>query len=809
MFTSREAPTYTASSPSQGAEAARRSQERVLAVRLAGADFDGPFALRSPSFESLIREWPALREQRDRTRERLVGDLYRLVPTVTDRVRRRQLLDAKRDVFNDRPTTAPDPTLPMEARCGLERFNRLCRSEHALLEMYRPAILRELRESLDRAAHDPRLRLACGYASEALTADLDASGLPAGGDLTPLERGLHAYTSRFVSKCNPFHLFGEMAFCHPSGLAAPNQHEVVLDIGVLLDLERTLLPLAHDRGELWTCLLPFEERGTALQFWVPTPKGRRLIAVARDASLTAIIEFFEHRRAVTGRPTGRLSQLREYVATKLPGDVSAIDERVRQLADRGIIGEYLISNPNAFGAELRGLDPEWDQWVAVLERHHLAMKRSADLGTVHEELRRYNVHAGRPTEPAKTFFVNSYRSIDTQSIEDAVAPVLEELADLKPLFNAFHNFQDYDYVIRAYIRDLLGRTGRRRMPLLELLREFLPKRDQIVERYHPARPGGDPMRQQDGAWRRRLASLTGAVTRGHLQELIAGAPVRQARSLCFVGPVDFADPMFFVTHVYSGERRYLGRYLLNGRTASERRHSDESDALDVELAVPPPPNLNYVVPTYTTGCGFDPRWSHRYARWIDPQDIYVACDAGEIEYRLAPSNVQLRFHYRGFQLAPQLPTEYQILLVGHADAFENPFLRSSVVHTTDDVIYDEGVVYGRVTVRRESWNVSTEVLRPLLVEDDSIRFALRLRESLHRLLTDDSECWYFATHGAGPRPKPRFLDLRNPMSAYAFRRLLEASKSGSRVSFTQMRPMPQELLGRGRGRRVHEVMIEV
>ncbi|HEX8432166.1 MAG TPA: hypothetical protein VF625_12840, partial [Longimicrobium sp.] len=57
---------------------------RLLAVRRAGAAFDGAFRLRAPRFETLLRERAELRAASAALRERLVDALHAAVPRAAD-----------------------------------------------------------------------------------------------------------------------------------------------------------------------------------------------------------------------------------------------------------------------------------------------------------------------------------------------------------------------------------------------------------------------------------------------------------------------------------------------------------------------------------------------------------------------------------------------------------------------------------------------------------------------------------------------------------------------------------------------------
>ncbi len=356
-------------------------------------------------------------------------------------------------------------------------------------------------------------------------------------------------------------------------------------------------------------------------------------------------------------------------------------------------------------------------------------------------------------------------------------------------------------MIRSYLLDYLAQSGRDQVPYLEILRHFLRHHQEIVPRYQPKAHRSQAEQDRRTHQADRLRRLAGRIdTTAALQVLELPYP-GDLRSLCFNGPFDFVERIFYVSNVFAGAGRFAGRYLLHRRQAQESR-CDDGD-LHVELAVPPEPNLNYVVRRFPTGCGFEARYAHKYEHWIDPSEILVMRDGVVIAYRHAVSGRRLRLHYSGFQLAPQLPTEYQLLLVGHADSFHNPFLRKPCVG------YDPGLQVGPVCLRRKSWVVSQDFWGDLPRERSNTRFAAGLRELVQDRLAPN-DLWYY--HNLQDWPwhiKPRFLDLRSPLSAYAFQREITASASEATVSLSPMRPALAHLHHRDGSPVVTELMIEV
>lgn len=757
----------------------RESRVRLLAVRFAGAPLEPPFNLRSPSFDDLLEKRRQRRQFLVELRERLVEALFRAVPTVVDRETRRRVLQTKRRIFKGFQVDSADLPIAPDLLAALTRYRELTAQEETCFGAQTPAILNEIRQQLQEVWAHRRFRLACRQSSPDLVDNLEKEGFPAEGELTSVERGLYAFVSRWTSKANPFHLFAEIAFPPASGIAVDGDHEIVLDSAALLAIERRLLPGVDDPRRIHLVLRPFQRLDENLIFWMPTRPGFRCVArPSGDPVLEATIGFFANQRRRLGRPTGTLAEWLAAGGTR---------ESLEDLCREGILYQYLIPDLDRFGESLHGIDPGLDPGLERMAALHLARVSTAVLES---SIAAIQVHS----------YVNSYRRLDSESFEVAAAEVGPALRALKPCFEE-HNFSTHSYVIHSYLLDYLAHAGRDQVPYLEILRHFLRHRKEIVPRYQPKVHRSQAERDQRTLRTDQLRRLEGRLdTAAALQALALPYP-GGLRSLCFNGPFDFVERIFYVSNIFAGDGRFTGRYLLHRRQAEESRCDD--GGLHVELAVPPEPNLNYVVRRFPNGCGFEARYAHRYERWIDPSEILVARDGAAIAYRDAVSGRRLHFHYSGFLLAPLLSAEYQLLLVGHADSFYNPFLREPREG------YDPGLQVGPVCLRRESWVLGQDFWGDLPRERSSIRFAACLRELMQDRLAP-TDLWYYQSLQDWPRHrKPRFLDLRSPLSAYAFQRELTGPASEAPLSLSPMRPPLTHLHHRDGSPVVTELMIEV
>jgi hypothetical protein len=309
-----------------------------------------------------------------------------------------------------------------------------------------------------------------------------------------------------------------------------------------------------------------------------------------------------------------------------------------------------------------------------------------------------------------------------------------------------------------------------------------------------------------------------------LRQLLSSRPELSdtQRDLCFNGPVDYDTGDFYISNVFQGDGRFASRYLLcrgRRRFARPRPSADDGvstasnlpqDVIDVELVAPPIPNLNYIVPRFPTGCGFEARYSHAYRLWISPGDIDVRAEGERVVYAHAITGHRLRMHYRGFMLAQFLPSEYQLLLAGHGDAFVNPFLRDPAV-TLSGLQHQEELRYGVVYLRREAWDVAASLLRQQVHgPTDELRRAAELRAWMRDNLRSDVDQWYYSLYRSGGAPgKPRLIDLSSPVSSIAFSREVTTNADGLVISFSPMAPGVSHLSERGGVRFMTEHMLEV
>lgn len=780
--------------------------KRLLAVRKAGATFDSIFNLRSARFDALLKEREMLRAELADVRRTLLTRLYEAVPRAADQRTRRQLVQIKRNIFNERLVTGSVPAVANELAQAIETYNSLRQREREILEVHRLEIVAEYRQRIEVLLRNERFRMACLYASPGIFESLEHGRDLPEDRLSALDRGLYAYATKFISKANPFHAFAEVSFPPTAGVTADGQHEIVIDLSAVLRLEQLLLPLADSRTT-WVCLRPyFRESGTC-NFWLSGPT--RLVPLRDHRVLQLAVRFFEEQIRRHERPVGTRADYEAYVLSQIPSHLHDSAKRLlSKLVEQGVVVEYLVTDLGRFAPPLLGISDECDPALKLLQQHHLARVPTHDLPRVHDEISKADQLVSG-TSPIR-YWLNSYNSEDTTPHEHAAEELYNDLSDLKACFGMEHNFVGHDYVFRAFILEYLETRGVSCAPYLEVLRDYLRSKMEIVNRYLPEVHRTPDDRNRHAQWRAQLAAEIGQLSRKRLEEL-SGYPRSHGirRSLCFNGPFDYLRRIYYVSNVFAGDGHFISRYLLHRQTAADVIPRD-GESIDVELATPSWRNLNYVVRHCDVGCGFEARYAHRYRRWIDPSEIAIELRSGQVVYRHASSGAILRIHYRGFLLSQMLPSEYQLLLLGHADTFHNPFRRTDTLTGGCALRHDPGLYYGAICVRREQWVSQKAVLADLGREQDELQFAVLLREWVHQHLREGADEWYFmAVDPRAKRRKPRFLDLRNPLSAFAFRRVVTASSWDGLVSFTVMEPPIANLFRAEGAPSVTELMIEV
>ncbi|MEM9293841.1 MAG: hypothetical protein AAGD01_19340 [Acidobacteriota bacterium] len=794
---------------------------RLLALRSAGAPFGGSWDLQSDEFLDLARRWDELQDELPRRRDELVEALFQAVPGAESKGQRRRILKLKRDIFNGRRVQGLPADLPEHLRAPAEAYAALQQREAEHFDASRQEILAALRTNLLSLWQQPRFRAASTYSSSALAADLEANGLPEEEQFHSLDRGLYTFVERFRTKANPFHLFADLTLPPHLDKAEAGECEVVVDTSALYRLEERVLEELAGSDDLWLALRPSSDQSGERRFWVPTENGFRWAPAPQDEVSIRLLGLMEDRLKDGAPPVLRQ---REWVDREASASAAAdvqdsekAQEAARQVVRDGLAAGWLeIFWLDDFrqldGAleqlppEAKGLRQEAEQW----RRLHLARCSESELAQLETEI----------TELDGRCFVNRYRSsnLDAWTASMTAAQrVAADLAAVKPFFLPMSSGGGTTYGLQAYLADLLDHRGRESVALFELLPHYLRHSREIIQHYRPDVHRAQEERERIARWQQACGELSGHLDSKGLEDLRQQLPDSEDRSLCFTGPYDLASGVFYPGACFAGEGRFASRYLLHRESSlvsSSRESSEGGDAvLDVELVVAPRPNLNLHVRRFDIGCGFEPRYGMSYERWIPAEQVHLSLDEerSQVLYRLGADGPQIRFHYSGFLLAPYLPPQLQLLLAGHGDFFTNPFAGVDRTPTDGGIEHRPELRLETLCLRRPTWSFGGEALAELPREAGPLRYAAAVRRCFRQWTGSEEQRWYYRAPAAGGRRshKPRFLDLGNPLSAYALRHTLDRLGNGQALHCSPMAPTPSGLLpidGRGH---TAEWMIEV
>ncbi len=772
-------------------------------MRRSGASFGGPYDIRSQSFEQLLDKYDELTKAIEALREELLRETYAAVPASPDASVRGTLLAISRAVFKRRRVTAEQMNClrPLLAD-KVVRYMALVETQASLLESNRRAVFRELRTQLAGILGDPKFQTALNYSCPWLTGRFSRASSQSLTDFSNEERGVYAYAVKFFSKANPFHTFASVGFPPASTLGGVAGCEIVVNTSVIAAIERALLRVVQDPHRRLLYLCSYAQRDNVLQFITTLDNGVRFVSIKKGDFVDAVLRFFGDRRG-----THSWAACTEYLGSALPhAEARHIEAQLALLVRHGVVVEYLVRDFGEFGCDLAGIENDYDEAVSQLQKIHLALIPIDKLASIHKQV--HDLRLPMVEAEENSFFVNTYHTEITRQQEELAEQCLDSLRALKPFCAIAHNFSERAAVIHNYLVDRCESAPNGTMSYLDVVRDFLHNPSEIVRLYHPSVRSPELLESLT-LWTHRLRSCSGRLQVQEAAKLLSQCPCEPKDvSLCFNGPADFVERMFFPMNIFAGDGRYISRYMLR-RSRGRHRRDPSQDWIDVQLVVPSHANRMYIAPEFSAGCSFDKRFVHQFEQWIDPTDIYVQSVNGRVSYRHRPSSLSLRFHFFGFLLAEHLPTQYQLLLCNHADVYRNPFaVGGRVSHDPNEVCHEAPLYCGTVCWRRERWRVGARTLEAALSRSDILDATIRLRHLVHDLTASRLDHWYFQTlNEKGYASKPRYLDIRNPLSVHTFRRDVSRPHC-SRINLSPMAPPVSHLSG-DQDSHMTELMIEV
>ncbi|PYR75693.1 MAG: hypothetical protein DMF86_14620 [Acidobacteria bacterium] len=760
--------------------------------------------VRSRRFTDALSELARIESELVPLAGQLVDVIYALVPHATD-AHRRRLLEIKRAAFNRQP-------LPEHCRHlaplgpDLCRYQELVLRKQQLLTQDREVVLDELRQALTERIGATDFRLALADSSPALSAALrrrETTGAPFSMRDC---RGLYAYVCRFTAKANPLHLFTHLIPGAWMGEVAANRAdssgrcEVVFSVDAILSIERKLLERAMDARRVRLALRPLFRKDGRWQVLVERKEGWCSAFLPDLSVLGHLRALYDQRRDSGGAPDFTRTELEHALIDRTAATGhSGVETAIDRLLAFGVLMPYVIEDMRAPAQGLRGVDPASERVVDCLDRWHLARVDVPQLPALDRELAAIREECPDACPDGLRYYVNSYADDNLNDAEQAAAELFETLRELRPLLTAESNFSPHRRVIHRFFADELQEgTGR---PYLELLAIFLRRRVEILDRLKWTFHAPDYE-----ALKRRCRALQGQLDQTDVRHLAAACGSPPDTPVCCVGPFDFEKRRFFLSNIFAGEHVSVCRYLLGRRqqpVAEQRRDA----ALDVELAIPPENNLNFVVRRFDVGCGFESRWAHGYREWLEPSEIEVRLEGGRPRYVHARTGRHLRFRYTGLLQAQFLRAEYQLLLADHADSYRNPFASDAPARSATDEEYRPGLFFGPVCLRRESWLVPADTLRHLLASRDIVTATVALHRFVYERLAP-CDLWFFRLLSPTAHArKPRLLDVASPLSVMVLRHAL--ADRAAHIALSPMEPGPEGLWQAGGEGYVAELMVEV
>jgi hypothetical protein len=743
-----------------------------------------------------------------RIRQFVLDNLYLAIPSISDAAERHILLQVKRDVFQKRRVHTNSPALTNKPILEmLEAYNCALNARAKVLAGNRDQIVREIKADLDQLAQEPRFSVAVDYSCPWLLRRHRKASQEHAEDFSEQDISLHSYATKFFSKANPFYTFSAIMLPE-AGPSESSFSEIIINLSIVMSLENECLqnPSSFRRKRLYLC--SYYEEGNALSFLVPDPTQLRIVRLQRDAVAAIVLSYFQ---GVGNRATAEhfLGHLKEQLPQE--GQAQALLSR---LIHAGIVVEYLVKDFRRFGRDLAGIVPELDHKIELLDRHHLCCTTLERLVTAHSELHRCELP--RTKEEPNLYYVNSYRSMDLEPYLPSIETVSQQLRCLAPLLTLKSNFSANAEVLRRYLTDRLDGEPGKQLPLVKVAADFLRNFNENVSRHQAsARSDADGCTGTDFP---ALAMLRDNISDSELHQLVnrfsSGRP--RAGEVCLNGPFDFDSKIFYLTNIFAGNGRAFARYFL-GRQSLPQSYlakQNNKNVLDVQIAAPVHQNRNFVAPMLTAGCGLEARYSHLFETWIDPSDVIIELSPEGIRYRHAKSGVQLAFHFFGVILADSLIAPYQLLLLEHADFYENPFewpVFPFGPSSAGSVQHIPSLQYRAVCLRREQWLLHASEINRIVARPEALLATAELRDAIHTLTGIRSEHCFYKLFKTGKREnKPRFLDLCSPLSVLTFRKALRSLPPESVLQFTEMRPGPQSGMFSDKDGPVStEVMIEI
>ena len=766
----------------------------LLAMRKSSRPFDDCFCLKSPTAAKLLRQRVELDASLGTLKNALESHLYELYERFYDQVEKRKaVLRLKRDVQNERrPHPSSLAVLAGERLDDVRRYEAVLNARERIFPSGEEAVRRETRHAVETLARDGLFQRAIAYAAPELRRKLAAFQGEGKTHLTEkLNRGLYAYTAKWMCKANPLNYFAGLSF--PRSAAASIRGDIAevefqVDVGYLLALERRLLeehPTEDDYGLL---ICPHQVEAEQVVFLLGEAHAVRLLMLARNPLLEAICDYFRQDSGIS------LGDLLNHLSA-LGCDPTAARAYSGLLLREGILKFFLIEDFLDFESSVAARTPGACALFEDLARFH---GRTFALGGREWEQasQKLNARAALPAEVKHPVHLNLYFPMVSPPVSSrALEPILKNLRRLKPLLTGYYCFSNRAGILRKALAPLLEK-GASRAGYMACLVHLL-RHQNTLESLQANHPDLHPLRE--------LSLLEGELSVADLDDLIArhGTAGADAALNCN-GVYDYQTGCFAISNLWDGDGHYLSRYRPRECPRAKREQPADRHLVQIYDTLGSNKNLVGVVSDY--GFSLDRRYRRLFTQWLEPGDIQLESRGDRISYRHLRTGKPIEFFWRGFVLITGLPVPYQLLLLNNADAFYSPFAYR--LPPTGSRFRD-ALSFGKIILRRGFWSFLKGDFPTRRPKESLLDFTYRLGCYV-RAQTGETCAYYFYRIAAGENGhKPFFLDITNCQSVAYLLNILKKHADDAPVTLEKMMPSP-EGLHRDRGKSyMAELLLEV
>lgn len=778
-----------------------------VCVREAAFSFQSVFFMQSFEFIKMIEKKRELSESLDLLTDELVNELFSSINTEKNEKNRQFLISLKRKIFNRRLVAEADIAKISDIPDSkFKTYNDALLEKNNIFETCQPKIYGEIeavcRKSLENDIFLASLRYSCP--------ELSLSNVSLEVKFSKWLRTvstIYAYALKHITKTPPLFTFSRVYLSDSKGEIEENSFETVLNAEVYSELENALVNTEQAQPFLKYEIAVNWKSGDKYYFLVFRDNTVRIMLYPVNNLLEKTVAFFNE--ILSENSFVNSAQVNELYSENeaVPGF-----ELFEKLKKDGIISTFLIEDIRFPAESLMRSDAERKDDYAVLKNSDGKIFQSNEILSETRKITSKISTLGVKTSPPYIgYFYAGNITGEQKKTADFFAADLKNISDL---FRPDNNNSNTRAAITGVIEQCFESSGKKKIPYLELItRVILLKAEINSKNLTEYKTNFD----QFLAFQEKALQLKGNLSDESIGRLIGLLPEKEKQtagsdrnfSMCFVGAVDFQTPQFYVHNVFSGDERFIGKYLTKRNHNFFDHDEDSSDDVNVEVL----PNWNIpqhrVNRSLSVGFSFDRRTRRLFETTINPEDIDVILEKTPV-FIHRPSGKKIKFHYRGLSLLQRIPIPYKILLFDQIDTFINVFAQTPPQCGTDQMlIYDE-LVYRSINLRRKSFCAGINLIKNFVLEKNWIHGAYSFREFIRENSGFQTDYIYFRPVANNLfTDTPRFLNIGHPLSWDIFRRNILKSSENTHVHFTECQPAPQQMFEKDDGNHFTEFMIEI